>query len=519
MNRQEMISSLEKQEIWDVIIIGGGATGLGACVDSASRGFKTLLIEQSDFAKGTSSRSTKLIHGGVRYLQQGNIPLVTEALHERGTLCKNAPHLIHHLPFLVPSYKWWEGPFYGVGFKIYDLLAGDLGIEKSKHLSRAQTLRAIPTLEKKDLRGGTIYYDGQFDDSRLAIALAQTAHDQGATLINYMQATSFIRKKGHISGIKAKDQETGKRWNIKAKVVINATGVFSDTLRKKDNPKLKPIISPSQGIHIVLPKLFMPSKSAILVPHTEDGRVIFLVPWHDCVILGTTDTPVNKPLLEPKAKKQEIDFLLKEAGKYLSKAPTKKDILSIFVGLRPLVKSGNAKNTKALSRDHTILVSTSQLITITGGKWTTYRKMAEDVINKAISIGNLPKRPCETKTLPLHGYQENIDPTAHFSTYGSYRKDLKSLMRKTPSLKKKIHPYLPYYRAEVIWAIKHEMARTIEDILARRTRSLLLNARASLESAPLIARLMAKELKKSLSWEKKQIAAYTKFVKNYKIDI
>lgn len=507
-----MLFSLEKQEIWDVIIIGGGATGLGSCVDSASRGFKTLLIEQSDFAKGTSSRSTKLIHGGVRYLQQGNIPLVTEALHERGTLCKNAPHLIHHLPFLVPNYKWWEGPFYGVGFKIYDLLAGDLGIEKSKHLTRQQTLRAIPTLEKKNLRGGTIYYDGQFDDSRLAISLAQTAHDQGATLINYMKATSFIKKKGIISGIKAKDQETGKEWNLKAKVVINATGVFSDALRKKDSSKLKPIISPSQGVHIILPKTFMPSKSAILVPHTEDGRVIFLVPWHDCVILGTTDTPVTKPLLEPKAKKQEIDFLLKEAAKYLSKAPTQKDILSIFVGLRPLVKSGSSNNTKALSRDHTILVSPSKLITIAGGKWTTYRKMAEDVINKAISVGNLPNRPCETKNLPLHGYQKNIDATAHLSTYGSYTKDIKSLMRKTPSLKKKIHPLLPYYKAEVIWAIKHEMARTVEDILARRTRSLLLNAKASQEAAPLVATILAKELKKSTSWKKKEIKSYLKLV-------
>ena len=514
-----MLSSLEKQAEWDILIVGGGATGLGAAVDAASRGFKTLLIEQSDFAKGTSSRSTKLIHGGVRYLQQGNIALVTEALHERGYLCENAPHLIHHLPFLVPSYKWWEGPFYGVGFKIYDLLAGKLGIEKSKHLTRKQTLLAIPTLEKKDLRGGTIYYDGQFDDSRLAIALAQTAHDHEATLLNYMQCTSLIKKNGTICGIKAKNIETGKHLTLRAKVVINATGVFSDHLCQMDKPQVKNIISPSQGIHIVLPKAFMPGKSAMLIPHTDDGRVIFFVPWHNRVILGTTDTAVSKPSLEPKAQKKEIDFLLKHAAKYLSKAPTRKDILSVFAGLRPLVKSGDSNDTKEISRDHTILVSKSKLITITGGKWTTYRQMAEDVINQAIHTGHLSHRPCETKTLPLHGYQEKLRPTAHFSTYGFHAKEIKALMRTSKSLRQKIHPSLPYYQAEVIWSVRHEMARSVEDVLARRTRSLLLNAKASLKAAPLVAKLMAKELKKSAAWQKNQVSAYTKLITNYTVDI
>ena len=515
VKREEMLLSLDSQAEWDILIIGGGATGLGAAVDAASRGFKTLLIEQADFAKGTSSRSTKLIHGGVRYLQQGDIPLVTEALHERGYLCQNAPHLVHHLPFLVPNYKWWEGPFYGAGFKIYDLLAGNLGIEKSKHLTRKQTLLAIPTLEKENLRGGTIYYDGQFDDSRLAIALALTAHDHGAVLLNYMKATSFIKKKGKICGIKATDTESGKRLMLRAKVVINATGVFSDHLCHLDNKKAKRIISPSQGIHLILPKSFMPSKSAVLIPHTDDGRVVFFVPWHNCVILGTTDTSISKPSLEPKALKKEIEFLLKYAAKYLSKAPTKKDILSVFAGLRPLVKKGHSKNTAALSRDHTILVSSSGLITITGGKWTTYRKMAEDVINQAILNSDLLNRVCETKTLPLHGYQKNLDPTDHFSTYGTHIKEIKALMRKTPSLKQKIHPALPYYKVEVIWAIRHEMARTLEDVLARRTRSLLLNAKASIEAAPLVAKLMAKELNKSPAWEKKEVRAYRNLAKNY----
>lgn len=515
MNREEMLLSLEKEPCWDVLIVGGGATGLGSAVDSASRGFKTLLIEQADFAKGTSSRSTKLIHGGVRYLKQGDIPLVTEALHERGYLCRNAPHLVHHLPFLVPNYKWWEGPFYGAGFKIYDLLAGRLGLEKSRHLTRLQTLRAIPTLERQDLKGGTVYYDGQFDDARLAITLALTARDHGASLINYMKVTSLIKNKGIICGVKAADLESGKHFSLKAKVVINATGVFSDCLRHMDKKKAKSIILASQGIHIVLPKSFMPSKSAILIPHTDDGRVVFFVPWHNRVILGTTDTPISKPCLEPKARKKEIAFLLKYAARYLTKAPTTKDILSVFAGLRPLVKSGDDKNTAALSRDHTILVSQSGLITITGGKWTTYRKMAEDVVNQAITTAHLSSRPCETKTLRLHGYQKKLDPTAHLSTYGTQIKEIKALMRKTPSLRQKIHPSLPYTKAEVIWAVRHEMARTLEDVLSRRTRSLLLNAQASIEAAALVAKLMAKELKKNTAWIKKQISSYKALAYRY----
>jgi glycerol-3-phosphate dehydrogenase len=509
MNRDKMVKALEKDG-WDVLIIGGGATGLGAAVDAASRGYRTLLLEQSDFAKGTSSRSTKLIHGGLRYLQQGNISLVKEALHERGLLCKNAPHLVHHLPFLVPNYHWWEGPFYGVGLKVYDLLAGKLGIEKSEHLSRAQTLKAIPTLEPEGLRGGVIYYDGQFDDSRLAIALAQTAADEGAVLVNYMRVTDLIKKGKKLIGVKAQDGETKKTYQLHARVVINATGVFSDELIHLDNAKAKKIIAPSQGVHIVLDKSFQPGKSAILVPHTEDKRVVFLVPWHDRVLVGTTDTPVSKVSLEPKPLKEEIAFLLKYAARYLTKDPTAEDVLSVFAGLRPLVKAGKGKKTAALSRDHTILIAPSGLITIAGGKWTTYRKMAEDVIDKAQVVGGLPKNPCRTQKLRLHGWKR-ISPLSPFATYGSDATKLK----KTG---KPLHPNLPYLPSEVIWAVRKEMARTVEDVLARRTRALLLDARASIEIAPLVAELMAKELGYGKEWQKKQVAAYKKLARGYFIE-
>lgn len=516
VNRERMVREIEESpDKWDVIIIGGGATGLGAAVDSASRGYKTLLLEQADFAKGTSSRSTKLIHGGLRYLQQGNISLVSEALKERGLLCENAPHLIHHLPFLVPSYKWWEGPFYGIGLKLYDALAGKLGIEKSRTLSREETLKAIPTLEPKGLRGGAIYYDGQFDDARLAICLAQTAADHGAVLLNYVKVTGLIKKNGICSGVHATDQETGKKHEIHGHVIINATGVFSDSILQKDDPKAQKIIAPSQGAHIVLDKSFQPGKTAILVPHTEDGRVLFMVPWHDRILLGTTDTGVKKSSLEPHAYKKEIDFLIAQAQKYLTKELSHEHILSVFAGLRPLIKVSKSKSTASLSREHMILVSKSKLVTIAGGKWTTYRKMAEDVVDKAASVGGLPPRNCLTASLKLYGWKEGLDPRHHLSTYGSFLKEIKAISQKNKKHAARLHPKLPYIEAEVVWAVRCEMARTLEDVLSRRTRSLLLDAKASLEIAPKVAKLMAKELKEDEKWEKRQISSYSKLCQEY----
>lgn len=515
MRREKMIELLEaNSEPWDILIIGGGATGLGAAVDSASRGYKTLLLEQSDFAKGTSSRSTKLIHGGLRYLQQGNVSLVVEALKERGILCQNAPHLIHHLPFLVPHYHWWEGPFYGIGLKIYDLLAGKLGIEKSKHLSRTKTLQAIPTLEPEGLKGGVIYYDGQFDDSRLAICLARTAVDHDAVLLNYMRVTDLIKQEGVCTGVLAIDEETGKKYSLPARVVINATGVFSDEILKKDRSEASPLIAPSQGIHLVLDRSFQPGDTAILVPHTSDNRVLFLVPWHGRVLVGTTDTPVQKTSLEPIPQEEEIDFLLKHAARYLTKDPCRADILSVFAGLRPLIRTEHAEKTAELSRDHTTLISPSGLITIAGGKWTTYRKMAEDVINKAILVGALPEQPCQTKTLKLHGW-DFVDPLDPLSTYGKDRSQIEALTQKDPEGAQPIHPEFPYLQAEVRWGARMEMARTVEDVLSRRTRALLLHAQASIEAAPLVARLLAQELKKSAEWEEEQIASYTALASHY----
>jgi glycerol-3-phosphate dehydrogenase len=514
VNRDHLLKNLDTPQ-WDILIIGGGATGLGCAVDSATRGYKTLLLEQHDFAKATSSRSTKLIHGGLRYLQQGNIRLVKEALHERGILCENAPHLVHPLPFLVPLYHWWEGPFYGLGLKVYDLLAGKLGIAQSKHLSRKETLKALPNLHKEGLRGGALYYDGQFDDARLALTLAQTAHDAGATVLNYFKVTSLIKRQGKIIGVRARNEETGDHIQIFAKAVINAAGIFADDVRRLDRPKTPHEVVPSQGVHVVLPSSFLDSKTAILVPHTDDGRVIFLVPWHGRVLIGTTDTALKKPVLEPKARPEEIAFLLKHAGRYLTKEPKPSDVLSHFAGIRPLVKEKGARKTSAISRDHSVTISSSGLVTIVGGKWTTYRKMADDAVDHAILAGMLPPRGCCTGGLKLHGYAKGLSYEDPLSVYGSDLKLINRLLRIDPSLKKKLAPNFPYTYAHVQWALDHEMARTVEDVLSRRTRLLLLDARAALKAAPALARFMTKHLKKSKKWESNQIAEFSKLAKRY----
>ncbi len=515
MNRNEMIKSLDETDKWDLIIIGGGATGLGAAVDAASRGYKTLLLEAHDFAKGTSSRSTKLIHGGLRYLKQGNINLVTEALKERGLLYKNAPHLIGHREFLVPNYQWWEGPFYGIGLKVYDLLAGDLGIAKSRSLSKEETLAKIPSLEEKDLRGGTIYFDGQFDDSRLAITLARTCADHNGILINYMPVTGMLKERGMISGVEAVCSETHKKYQIKAKGVINACGIFSDEIRKMDEKEAEKRILTSQGSHIILDRSFMKSNTAIMVPHTDDGRVLFIVPWKNHLVVGTTDLNIDKPMLEPKPFEEEIEFLLEHAGKYLIKDPKREDVLSVFSGIRPLVKTSTDQASSKVSRDHVIFASDSKLLSICGGKWTTYRKMAEDVIDRAIDLFELDEQSCITENLKLHGYLEDVHEIDSWCVYGSDARELTSLMNDNPNLNEPMHPDLTYLPVEVIWAVKHEMAIHLEDILARRTRSLFLNAKASIEIAEIAAKIMAKELGKDEEWILQECKAFKKLAKNY----
>jgi glycerol-3-phosphate dehydrogenase len=517
-----MIQALQATLEWDICIIGGGATGLGIAVDAASRGLKTLLVEKYDFAKATSSRSTKLVHGGVRYLQQGNIKLVTEALKERGILLKNAPHLVKNQAFIVPNYKWWEGPYYGIGLKVYDWMAGSLGFGPSQFLSKEETLTLAPTLDADGLRGGVLYHDGQFDDARLAIHLAMTAADHGATVINYMSVEGLLKTDDKVCGVSLRDampdNSQGSTYEIRAKVVINATGVFTDSILKMDDEHFDSLVTMSQGIHIVLDRKFLPSNTAILIPRTDDKRVLFAVPWHDKVIVGTTDTPVKGATAEPIPTREEIDFVLHHIQKYLTKDPGYSDVLSVFAGLRPLVR-GQSKTTAALSRDHHIAISDSELITITGGKWTTYRKMAEDVLELAFHKIGIDDQnagaTCKTNDLPIHGFKNDVDFNAPRYYYGSDEQNIQSLMRDDEDLTQQIHPRLPFVKAEIIWAVQNEMCMCVEDFLSRRTRALLLDARSAIESATLVAEIMAAEMNKDAAWIKNQVDNFNSIAKNY----
>jgi len=516
MQREELVRQFKSESgYWDVLVIGGGATGLGVAVDASARGYKTLLLEKHDFAKATSSRSTKLVHGGVRYLQQGDVSLVIEALRERGFLLHNAPHLVSNRSFIVPSYEWWNGPFYGIGLKVYDMLAGKLGFGSSKTLSREETLERIPTLEPEGLRGGVIYHDGQFDDSRMAINLAQTVIDKGGIPLNYMEVTGLLKSNGFIDGVEARDVESGEQHKINARVVINATGIFSDSIIRMDEPDAERLIQPAQGVHLVLDKDFLPGESAIMVPHTDDGRVLFAVPWHDKVIVGTTDTPREEPVLEPRPLKEEIAFILRNAGQYLAKNPTRDDVRSAFAGLRPLVKPSEDVDTSEISRSHHLQVSRSGLVTIAGGKWTTYRKMAEDTIDQAILVAGLEQRDCPTENMRIHGWLKNVDRSDPLFVYGSDAVHIRDLMNENSELKERLHPDFPYVKAQVVWAVRNEMARTVEDVLARRTRLLLLDAQASKEAAPEVARLIAAELDKSRKWQNRQVESYCTLADGY----
>ena len=519
MNRQNLIQQIEGAKQWDIIVIGGGATGLGVAVDAAARGFQTLLLEADDFAKGTSSRSTKLVHGGVRYLEQGDIPLVLEALRERGLMHRNAPHLVHHLSFIVPRYQWWEGPFFGIGLKVYDALAGKLNLAPSRLLSREETIARIPNIEQENLLGGVEYFDGQFDDARLAISLAQTATDHGACVLNYCRVTSLSKTDGMTSGVGFVDLETGASHAVRGAVVINATGIFSDSVRRMDDPSAALAVQPSQGVHLVFDRSFLAGDSAIMVPHTDDGRVLFVIPWHGKVLVGTTDTAMDHADIEPRAMKEEIGFILRNAARYLSHDPQEKDILSVFAGQRPLVrppgKSGAA--TKAISRNHEILVSDSGLITIVGGKWTTYRKMAEDTVDHAITLGGLEDRPCVTANLRLRGWRDPQAPALAegLAVYGSDASIVEALMKSDPSLAEPIHPRLPYPRAAIVWAARREQARTLEDVLSRRTRLLILDAQAAIEAAPAAAGLLARELGYNEEWANHQVLEFTRLAEGY----
>ena len=513
MNRIKSLKKISKKKIWDLVIIGGGSSGLGIAVDAASRGYKTLLIEKYDFSKGTSSRSTKLVHGGVRYLQNGDISLVIEALRERGIMRKNAPHLVRDLSFVIPSYDWWNSPFYGIGLKIYDMMSGKLGLGPSTLLSREEIIKLIPNVKKNGLKGGVIYHDGQFDDARMAISLAQTAENHGATLINYFGVEDLIKENEMIAGVVARDSIENKTYKIMTKGVINETGIFSDSITNLDIKKRKKTIVPSQGVHIVLDKSFLAGNHAIMVPHTTDGRVLFAVPWNNYVIVGTTDTQIEKSNIEPIPLDEEIKFILKNAGSYMKSAPTFKDIKSVFAGLRPLAApENNEKATKEISRHHKVTVSTSGLISILGGKWTTYRKMAEDTVNTARSVAGLQERECITHNLTIHGYDysSNWENPIHF--YGTDIEKIENLCSEGNS---SISEKFFISKNQIIWSIRNEMAMTLEDVMARRTRSLFLDARESLKISPKVLEIMAKEMKKNIDWIKNESANFEKVARNY----
>ncbi|MCU0565232.1 MAG: glycerol-3-phosphate dehydrogenase/oxidase [Oculatellaceae cyanobacterium Prado106] len=542
--REELVDAVRRSQHWDLIIIGGGATGLGTAVEAVTRGYKTLLLEQYDFAKGTSSRSTKLVHGGVRYLAQGNIKLVQSALRERGRLRRNAPHLVKDLTFLVPAYSWWAQPYYGAGLKLYDWLAGRLNLGSSRFLSRAEALQRMPTLKTKGLKGAILYHDGQFDDARLAITLLRTFIAKGGTALNYCPVQGLLKENNRITGVIAVDQETGEKFECSATVVVNATGVFVDTVRRMDNPTQSKLLAPSQGIHLVVDRRFQPSDSAMMIPKTEDGRVLFAVPWHDKVVLGTTDTPVQDVAIEPRPLESEIDFILRTAAQYLATPPTRDDVLSVFVGQRPLVKSQKSDgvgSTATLSREHIILVSESGLITVTGGKWTTYREMGEEVVDRAVQTsvqqasvqqtsvqqtsvqqktgGNaiappLSPSPSVTANLHLQGWTEQL-VTGSLSVYGSDAAQIQRL----PGADQLLHPDLFYTEAEVRWAARYELARTVEDVLARRTRALFLDAAASLACAPRVAQILAEELGFDATWQQQQVEAYGAIAAGYQLSV
>lgn len=513
MNRTTSLKEINKVDQWDIVIVGGGASGLGAAVDAAQRGYKTLLLEKNDFAKGTSSRSTKLVHGGVRYLQNGDISLVIEALKERGIMKRNAPQLVKDMSFVIPFYDWWNSPFYGLGLKVYDMMAGKMGLGPSTLLDKKETIELIKNVNQEGLKGGVIYHDGQFDDSRMAITLSMTATDLGATLINYAEVTDLIKENDLISGLEFLDGESGQKHRIKAKAVINATGVFSDRIVKMDQPGAQPMIRPSQGVHLVLERVFLDGPHAIMIPHTSDGRVLFAVPWHDHVVVGTTDTPIDHANEEPKALEEEIVFILSNASQYMTKKPKREDVKSVFVGLRPLAaQQGDSMKTKEVSRHHKVNVSTSGLISVLGGKWTTYRKMGEDTINTAAVVGGLKEKKCKTKKLLLYGYDDapTEDP---LHVYGSDREKILSMGKPedNDSLSEKFY----ISKNTILWGVQNEMAIHLEDVLARRVRCLFLDAEETLRIAPKVAGIMAIALDKDENWIAHELKQFKTITKNY----
>lgn len=517
MDRIENLRQVRKKgKVWDIAVIGGGASGLGVALDALSRGLSVVLVEKADFAKGTSSRSTKLVHGGVRYLAQGDISLVFEALKERGRLLQNAPHLTYNQPFIIPIYTLFDRLQYSIGLKIYDWMAGRLRLGKSRFISKKETIQRLPQIKQEGLSGGVVYHDGQFDDARLALSVAMTCDEMGACMLNYMRVTDLLKdKKGQINGLKVRDELSKEKHEIDAKMVVNATGVFADKILQMDQPGVPKSIQPSQGIHLVLDQSFLGGKDALMIPKTSDGRVLFAVPWLDKLVVGTTDTLREKAKLEPEALSKEVDFILETAEAYLTKAPTRQDVKSVFAGLRPLAapKEGSTK-TKEISRSHKVIVSQSKLVSITGGKWTTFRKMGEDTVEEFSKITNQSLPASTSAQIRYHGFTDNPEK-GHWKGYGADASFIQKLMRDNPELGKPLHPDYPYTQAEVIWSTRHEMAMKVEDILSRRMRILMLDARAAMDMAPKVAQLMAEEMGKDEKWMAQELEDFEKLANKY----
>ena len=513
--RDYMLERAMHMRPWDIIVVGGGCTGLATALDASARGYRTLLVERGDFTSGTSSRSTKLIHGGVRYLRSGQTGLVYRGLRERHRLRINAPHLVDSLPLIVPAYRWWERPWYAAGLKLYDALAVGRGLGRSRLLSRRACFNHVSTLQGMGLRGGVLFHDGQFDDARLGWALIRTAANLGCVALNYAEAVELVESRGSVRGVRVRDLVGGAEWVARGAVVVNATGPFADTLLRMDEPRVASAVVLARGAHIVVGRAFLPGHTALLVPSTDDDRVLFAIPWHGHVLIGTTDVRVSEPSSEPAPSEAELDYLIDHASRYLTRPIARGDILSVWAGLRALVAVGTGQNTAALSRDHSVSVSRRGLVTVTGGKWTTCRKVAQDVVTVAAGVGNLSPAPSITARLRLHGYSTRRHVRYPWRVYGADADAIRAMEAADERLSALVHPSLPYRLSQAAWAARSEMAVHLEDVLARRTRALFLNAKAASEAAPGVAGVMARELGRGEDWAAEQVQAFRALATRY----
>ncbi len=499
---------------YDIIIIGGGATGSGIALDASYRGFKTLLLEKNDFSEGTSSRSTKLVHGGVRYLEAAfkkldinQFNLVKEGLKERSRLLKNAPHLCSRLTLVTPMYKLWELPYMFAGLTMYDLISGKRGLGRSSIVFKNKMISDFPSIKKKGLVGGVKYYDGSFNDARLNISLLQSAKKYNCDCKNYHEVNGFIYKDKKISGLRVKDSINDKEFEVHAPIIINATGAFSDEVRLLDDKNTKKLLDISSGIHIVLDKKYLPSKEGLMIPKTQDGRVLFILPWMGKCLVGTTDEP-TKLSGHPEVAEKDIEYILKHLEIYFDLKIDKKEILSSWSGIRPLVAVDKNASTSSIVREHLIVKSNSGLVSIIGGKWTTYRKMAEEVVDYVISEYDLEKKECGTKKLKLVGSEnftkelkvDSLDEETSkhlICMYGDKADEVPKCVSKI----KKLHPRYSYINAEVVYSIREEFVKKPIDFLVRRSNIALIDIEVAKEMLDTVLDIMQKEL----NWDDEKV--------------